>query len=95
MGRALTLPAAVEAIVARLSATLLLECFLLMSVWDGGTTSVTLGGWLPPWGVVLVVDQFSSLMLVVSTVVSLAVLIYATGQGMADGDHEAPVSRFC
>ncbi|MGA8790653.1 MAG: Na+/H+ antiporter subunit D [Paenarthrobacter sp.] len=77
-----------------LSATLLLECLLLISVWDGGTTSVTLGGWLPPWGVVLVVDQFSSLMLVVSTVVSLAVLIYATGQGMADGDQEAPVSIF-
>ena len=77
-----------------LSATLLLECLLLASVWEGGTTSVTLGGWLPPWGVVLVVDQFSSLMLVVSTVVSLAVLIYATGQGMADGDQEAPVSIF-
>ena len=64
--------------IALLSLTLLLECLLLASVWDGGTFAVTLGGWLPPWGIVLVVDQFSSLMLVVSSAVSLAVLVYAT-----------------
>lgn len=29
-----------------LSLTLILESFLLFSVWNGGTTSVTLGGWL-------------------------------------------------
>ena len=77
-----------------LSLTLLLECLLLASVWDGGTAAVNIGGWLPPWGIVMVVDQFSSLMLVVSSAVSLAVLIYATGQGMADGDEDAPVSIF-
>jgi multicomponent Na+:H+ antiporter subunit D len=80
--------------IALLSLTLLLECLLLASVWDGGTAAVTIGGWLPPWGIVMVVDQFSSLMLVVSSAVSLAVLIYATGQGMADGDQDAPVSIF-
>ena len=77
-----------------LSLTLLLECWLLASVWDGGTSAVNIGGWLPPWGIVMVVDQFSSLMLVVSSSVSLAVLVYATGQGMADGDRDAPVSIF-
>ena len=80
--------------IAVLSVTLLLECWLLASVWDGGTAAVNIGGWLPPWGIVMVVDQFSSLMLVVSSSVSLAVLIYATGQGMADGDQDAPVSIF-
>ncbi len=80
--------------IALLSLTLLLECLLLASVWNGGTTAVTIGGWMPPFGIVLVVDQFSSLMLVVSSAVSLAVLIYATGQGMADGDQDAPVSIF-
>lgn len=80
--------------IALLSLTLLLECLLLASVWGGGTEAVSIGGWLPPWGIVLVVDQFSSLMLVVSSAVSLAVLIYATGQGMADGDHDAPLSVF-
>ena len=53
--------------IAVLTLTLLLECWLLASVWDGGTAAVNIGGWLPPWGVVLVVDQFSSLMLVVSS----------------------------
>ena len=80
--------------IALLSLTLLLECLLLASVWQGGTAAVNIGGWLPPWGIVLVVDQFSSLMLVVSSTVSLAVLVYATGQGMADGDSDAPVSIF-
>jgi multicomponent Na+:H+ antiporter subunit D len=80
--------------IALLSLTLLLECLLLASVWQGGTAAVNIGGWLPPWGIVMVVDQFSSLMLVVSSTVSLAVLVYATGQGMADGDRDAPVSIF-
>ncbi|WP_458112354.1 Na+/H+ antiporter subunit D [Arthrobacter sp. R1-13] len=80
--------------ITLLSLTLLLECVLLASVWNGGTAAVNIGGWLPPWGIVLVVDQFSSLMLVVSSSVSLAVLVYATGQGMADGDQDAPLSVF-
>ncbi|MEO5780120.1 MULTISPECIES: Na+/H+ antiporter subunit D [Arthrobacter] len=80
--------------IAVLSVTLLLECWLLATVWEGGAAAVNIGGWLPPWGIVLVVDQFSSLMLVVSSTVSLAVLVYATGQGMADGDEDAPVSIF-
>ncbi len=80
--------------IGLLSLALLLECWLLASVWEGGTAAVNIGGWLPPWGIVMVVDQFSSLMLVVSSAVSLAVLVYATGQGMADGDRDAPVSIF-
>lgn len=77
-----------------LSTTLILEFSLLAQVWNGGVMAVTLGGWMPPWGVVLVVDQFSALMLVISSMVGLAVLIYATGQGAADGDVEGPVSIF-
>lgn len=80
--------------VTLLSVTLSLEVFLLASVWGSGPQSVNLGGWLPPWGIVMVVDQFSSLMLVVSSAVSLAVLIYATEQGVADRDEDGPVSIF-
>lgn len=88
-------PKAQQAVsIGVLTITLLLELSLLAQVWNGGTVAVNLGGWLPPWGVVLVVDQFSSLMLVVSSIVGLAVLIYATGQGAADGDAEGPVSIF-
>ncbi|MCW1248911.1 Na+/H+ antiporter subunit D [Acaricomes phytoseiuli] len=80
--------------ISVLTATLILEILLLAEVWNGGTLAVQLGGWTPPWGLVLVVDQFSALMLVVSTAVGLAVLLYATGQGAADGDVEGPVSIF-
>nr|WP_218847266.1 Na+/H+ antiporter subunit D [Psychromicrobium silvestre] len=100
LGAALTFmlirhPKAQQAVsISLLSLTLLLEVSLLAQVWNGGTVAVRLGDWLPPFGVVLVVDQFSSLMLVVSSAVGLAVLIYATGQGAADGDAEGPVSIF-
>ncbi|WP_026819500.1 Na+/H+ antiporter subunit D [Arthrobacter castelli] len=77
-----------------LTLTLALEATLLALAWDSGPQAVNLGGWLPPWGIVMVVDKFSALMLVVSTSVSLAVLIYATGQGVADGDEDGPVSIF-
>ncbi|MBW4093986.1 MAG: Na+/H+ antiporter subunit D [Acidobacteria bacterium] len=77
-----------------LSATLALEVWLLAQVFTGGTYAVRLGGWMPPFGIVMVVDQFSALMLVVSSVVSLAVLVYATGQGAADGDAAGPISIF-
>ncbi|MFJ6418050.1 Na+/H+ antiporter subunit D [Paeniglutamicibacter sp. NPDC091659] len=74
--------------------TLALESWMLATVWNGGTYSVTLGGWAPPFGISMVVDGFSAFMLVVSTIVSLAVLLYATSQGMADGDEDGPVSIF-
>ncbi|GAB4099607.1 Na+/H+ antiporter subunit D [Sinomonas halotolerans] len=88
--------------ISVLALTFVLECFLLASVWGdqtGGTYAVALGGWAPPWGITLVVDQFSSLMLVVSTAVSLAVLVYATGQGIADraaegAGRDGPISVF-
>lgn len=80
--------------ISLLTLTFLLEVVLLISVWNAGPQAVNLGNWLPPWGIVMVVDQFSSLMLVVSSAVSLAVLIYAAGQGIADGDQDGPISIF-
>ncbi len=80
--------------ISTLSVTLLIEVVMLISAPSAGTHAVKLGGWEPPFGIVLVVDQFSALMLVVSSAVSLSVLIYAAGQGMADGDEDGPVSIF-
>lgn len=74
--------------------TLALEVTLLISVWDSGPHTVHLGGWKVPFGIVMVVDQLSALMLVVSTAISLAVLIFATGQRLADDDDEVPISVF-
>ena len=76
-----------------LTITLALEVWVLAVVWNAGPIAVHLGGWAPPFGIVMVADQFSSLLLVISSAVSLAVLAYASGQGAADGES-GPVSVF-
>jgi multicomponent Na+:H+ antiporter subunit D len=65
-----------------------------------GTIAVHVGGWgqtvpgLGPLGITLVVDRLSALMMVVSSIVLLAVVLYAIGQGIRDGDENQPVSIF-
>ncbi|MBM3696326.1 MAG: Na+/H+ antiporter subunit D, partial [Actinobacteria bacterium] len=57
---------------------------LLAQVEREGIQVVRVGGWPPPAGITLVADRFSAAMLVVSTLMSLAVLLYAVGQGGTD-----------
>jgi len=65
-----------------------------------GTIAVLVGGWgqevpgLGPLGIALVVDRLSALMMIVSSIVLLAVVLYAIGQGIRDGDERQPVSIF-
>ena len=65
-----------------------------------GTIALQVGGWGPtepgmgPLGITLVVDRLSALMLLVSSIVLLAVVFYAIGQGIRDGDGRQPVSIF-
>lgn len=80
--------------IATLSITLAFEVLVLAVVWNSGPVAVHLGGWMPPFGIVMVADQFSSLLLVISSAVSLAVLVYASGQGAADGEEGGPLSVF-
>lgn len=80
--------------ISAMTMTLAVEAAVLVQAWDAPPTSVNIAGWQAPFGIVLVVDQLSAIMLVVSTMVSLAVLVFATGQGMADGDDEGPISIF-
>ena len=60
--------------IVSLSLTLLAECLVLATAWESAPTSINVAGWQAPFGIVLVVDQLSAIMLVVSTLVSLAVL---------------------
>jgi multicomponent Na+:H+ antiporter subunit D len=76
-------------------------CAALVYLADrDGTIAVHVGGWgqsvagMGPLGIVLVVDRLSSLMLLVSAIVLLAVVFYAIGQGIRDGDERQPVSIF-
>jgi multicomponent Na+:H+ antiporter subunit D len=80
--------------IATLVLTLVLNLALLAAVWDAGVAAVTIGGWAPPLGISLVVDRLSALMLVISSLITLAVLLYATAQGIVDEDEGGPVSIF-
>lgn len=79
---------------AAVTLTLIFEALLLASVWDAEPQAVHLGGWQAPFGIVMVVDQLSALMLLVSSTISLAVLVFATGQNLQDEDDEVPISVF-
>jgi multicomponent Na+:H+ antiporter subunit D len=77
-----------------LTAVLVVSVALLVLADADGAAAVSVGGWPVPLGVVLVVDRLSALMLVVAATVALGVLVFAVGQGAADGDEETPISIF-
>ena len=87
-------PIQIAATVTTITVTLAIECLLLAATWDTGAVAVFVGGWEAPWGITLVVDRFSALMLVISSAIVLAVLVYASAQGVTDQDQGGPVSIF-
>ncbi len=86
--------------VIALSAVLVVSAVLVYLADRDGTIALQVGGWgvsepgMGPLGITLVVDRLSALMLVVSSIVLLAVVFYAIGQGVRDGDGRQPVSIF-
>jgi multicomponent Na+:H+ antiporter subunit D len=57
---------------------------LLVLADENGPQVAAMGGWAAPMGIALVADRLSALLLLVSTLVTLAVLIYAIDQRIAD-----------
>ncbi|MEU8705566.1 Na+/H+ antiporter subunit D [Streptomyces sp. NPDC048565] len=80
--------------VAVLTAVLGLSVSLMIAADRQGPLSVHLGDFAPPLGITLVADRLSGLMLTISSAVTLAVLVYSLGQGMADRDQKTPVAVF-
>lgn len=80
--------------ITTLTAVLAIAAVLLVVVDSGQPLAVAVGGWPIPFGIVLYVDRLAALLVVVSSVVLLAVLLFSVGQGAADGDDETPVSIF-
>lgn len=101
-GAALTLVASRRPRVQRaisitaISIQLVVELVLLFQVEKSGPMVMHIGGWTAPLGVTLVADELAAFMLVVSTIVSLAVLVYGISQGIADREvgPEVPISIF-
>ena len=51
--------------------------FILAAIWGKGTIIHEMGGWKPPFGIVLVKDNLSQLMLLVVNVVAFLTVIYS------------------
>jgi multicomponent Na+:H+ antiporter subunit D len=68
-----------------LTTVLVIAVLLLRQADASGPAVVQLGGWAAPAGISLVADRLSALLLVVSSGVLLAVLVYAIGQGVTFG----------
>ncbi|WP_148571393.1 Na+/H+ antiporter subunit D [Nocardioides caldifontis] len=67
---------------------------LVVRADQDGPQALWIGGWPEPLGIALVADRLSSLMLLVSALVTLAVLVYSVGQGMVDEAESAPLSIY-
>jgi len=81
--------------ILTLTTVLVVAAILLYTVDSTGLPlAVSVGGWPVPFGIVLYVDRLAALLVVVSSIVLLAVLLFSVGQGAADGDDETPVSIF-
>ncbi|WP_251364037.1 MULTISPECIES: Na+/H+ antiporter subunit D [unclassified Leucobacter] len=80
--------------VAALATIVVLGGILMWASDTQGTLVMEVGGWAAPYGIALVVDRVSALMVTVSAVVLLGVLLFSLGQGLADGDEETPVSIY-
>jgi multicomponent Na+:H+ antiporter subunit D len=70
--------------IVALTATIAACVDLLRRVSDGTVIAGHLGGWEAPLGIVLVADTFAAIMLTVSSVMLLAVLLYAIGSPKTD-----------
>ena len=77
-----------------LTAVVAIAGVLLFRADQYGPQVAWIGAWTPPLGISLVADRLSTLMLLVSAVVTLAVLAYSVGQGMTGDEREAPVSIY-
>ena len=100
LGAALTLAFRRSARLQRLTSVTVLSAVVAVAallVWRtdvDGPQVLWLGAWKEPLGVALVADRLSALMLLVSSVVTLLVLVFAIGQGNADDEEETPLSIF-
>jgi len=80
--------------ILALAVVLVVGTVLLIAVDSTGVLVMDVGGWAAPFGIVLLVDRLSALMVIVSAIVLLAVFLFSVVPGSVDGDEETPVSIF-
>lgn len=64
------------------------EIVLLQRVFENGPLAMTMGKWLPPFGISLVADTLGAGFALVAAVVTMIVLIYAEGERRAGVDDQ-------
>ncbi|WP_098956452.1 Na+/H+ antiporter subunit D [Pseudonocardia sp. N23] len=77
-----------------LSAVAAVAVVLLVMADRGGPVVAEIGGWPAPVGIVLIADRLSALLLLISTVVTLAVLVYAIDQRIVDYGRRTASTTF-
>jgi multicomponent Na+:H+ antiporter subunit D len=80
--------------IAVLAAVSVVAAVLLVAADRTGPVVAELGGWPAPVGIVLVADRLSALLLLISTLVTLAVLVYAIDQRITDYGRDTASTTF-
>jgi multicomponent Na+:H+ antiporter subunit D len=80
--------------VTALAAVVVVAATLVYRTDRHGPQVVWIGAWKEPLGISLVADRLSALMLLVSALVTLAVLVYSLGQGMSDTERDTPMTIY-
>ncbi|KAA0874212.1 Na+/H+ antiporter subunit D [Nitrincola tapanii] len=68
------------------AALLICSIWLLISVHQEGHVVMQMGGWAAPWGITLVADMLSAIMVLLTGMMALAIAIYSLGS--ATPSHE-------
>ena len=79
--------------LSALAVSTVIGVFLVIGASDG-PIALDVGSWAAPIGITLVADKLSALMLLVSQVVTLAVLTYTVGENISDPVPNSPVAIF-
>jgi multicomponent Na+:H+ antiporter subunit D len=77
-----------------LAVVVVVAATLLYQTDRHGPQVLWIGAWREPLGISLVADRLSTLMLLVSAVVTLAVLVYSIGQNMTGDERETPMTIY-
>ena len=67
---------------------------LMPDIWPEGIAVYLLGGWQAPFGIVLVVDRLSAVMLMLNAVLALTSLVYALARWKKMGPHFQSLFQF-
>ena len=80
--------------IAMMTALVIVSIMLLLTSHQQGTQMYVLGGWQPPFGITLVADRLSTLMVLLTSVLGLGALLYACAGDDNDGMYFHPLYMF-